>query len=110
MARYYGEVGYAVQREVRPSVWEDEITERLYFGETVERSYRFQTPQDQISNNLMLNTDFDIIADDFAIDHWSHIRYIVYGGTRWSVTSISVDRPRIHLKVGGIYNGPVPED
>ena len=69
MARYYGEVGYAVQKEVRPSVWEDVITERPYFGETVERSFRFQNPADQISNNLMLNTDFDIIADAFAIDH-----------------------------------------
>jgi hypothetical protein len=110
MARYYGEVGYAVQKEVRPSVWEDVITERPYFGETVERSFRFQNPADQISNNLMLNTDFDIIADAFAIDHFSNIRYIVYGGTRWSITSVSIDDPRIHLKVGGIYNGPIPED
>lgn len=109
MARYHGEVGYAIQTETRPSVWEDVITERLYFGETVERSVRFQSVPDQISNNLMLNTDFDIIADAFAIDHWSHIRYITYGGTRWEVTTVSVDRPRIHLKVGGIYHGPTPE-
>ena len=110
MARYYGKVGYAVQKEIRPSVWEDVITERLYFGETVDRSFRFQNPVDQISNNLMLNTDFDIIADDFAIDHFSNIRYIVYGGTRWCITSVSYDKPRIHLKVGGVYNGPVPKN
>lgn len=110
MARYYGKVGYAIQQEIRPSVWEDVITERPYFGETVERSFRFQTPPDQLSNNLMLNTDFDIIADAFAIDHFSHLRYIVYAGTRWEITSVSYDEPRIHIRVGGVYNGPTPKD
>lgn len=110
MARYYGYVGYAYQEEVRPSVWRDVVKERQYYGESIERSYRYQSVPDQVNKDLVLNTDFEIIADGFAIDHWSNIRYIVYGNARWEVVSVNYKRPRIHLRIGGIYHGPTPED
>ena len=33
MAKFYGKIGYAVRMEIRPGVWDDEITEREYFGD-----------------------------------------------------------------------------
>ena len=60
MARFYGNVGYAIQKEVRTSIWQDVVCEQKYFGETVERSYKYQNATDQVNDNLMLNTDFDI--------------------------------------------------
>lgn len=110
MARYFGKVGYAIQTEVRPSVWEDKIFERDHHGETIDLSFRHQSSPDQVSKNLMLNMDFEIIASPFAIKHLSCMRYITYMGTRWEITTVSCDPPRIHIKVGGIYNGPTAED
>ena len=110
MNRFYGNVGYAVQVETRPGVWEDKIIERPYYGELIDKYWRNQNVADQVHDNLRLNTDIEIIANPFAIEHFSLIRYICYGGTRWVVTGVKCDYPRIHLTIGGVYNGPTPED
>lgn len=110
MARFFGKVGYADQVETRPSVWTDVITERELYGETDDMSWRYKSASDQVNNNLVLDRTFDLIVDRFAMDHYSTIRYICYGGARWEVTKLSYEYPRIHLTVGGIYHGPTPED
>jgi hypothetical protein len=42
------------------------------------------------------------------LEHFSNIRYICYGGARWVTKSLSYDKPRVHLQIGGVYNGPTP--
>lgn len=109
MARYYGKIGYAIQEEVRPSVWQDHIVEQEYFGESNNLGWRNNNVTDQVNDNLVLNTDFDIVADAFMLEHFSQIRYICYRGARWTVRSIDYDKPRVHMQIGGVYNGPLPK-
>lgn len=33
MAKFFGKIGYAISKDVRPGVWDGEITEREYFGD-----------------------------------------------------------------------------
>ena len=112
MNRFYGNVGYAIQEEVRPSVWEDRIIERPYFGELVTKGYRENYVPDNVHQDLKLDTDIEIIANPFAIEHFSKIRYVCYYGTRWIVTSarLDYDNPRIRLTIGGVYHGPTAEN
>lgn len=110
MNRFYGKVGYSNQVEVRPGVWEDQIHEHEHYGELVQKRYRNQNVQDQVHDDLRLDTDIEIIADAYAFEHFSKIRYICYGGARWVVTSVRVDHPRLYLTIGGIYNGPTAEN
>lgn len=109
MNRFYGNVGYAIQVETNKGRWEDSIVERPYYGELKDRSWRNNVAADQVHDNIRLNTDLEIIANPFAIEHFSEIRYVCYGGARWVVTGITCKYPRIHLTLGGIYNGPIPE-
>lgn len=110
MARFFGKIGYAYQAETRPSVWTDVVTEREYYGESDDRSWVYRNTNDQVNKDLKLDMVFDIIVDAYAIQHFSNIRYICYGGARWEVTKLSYDHPRLHLTIGGIYHGPTPED
>jgi hypothetical protein len=108
MARYYDKVGYGIQQEVRKSVWQDVIVEQPYFGETLDLGYKYQSETDHANDNLNLDTEFEVIADAFMLEHFSQIRYICYGGARWKVTGLKYDPPRVHIRVGGVYNGPTP--
>ena len=45
MAKFYGKIGYAVRMEIRPGVWDDEITEREYFGDLLRNTSRYQTSE-----------------------------------------------------------------
>jgi hypothetical protein len=109
MVKFYGEVGYGdtVESPVGSGVYKDVITERPYFGE-VNRADRRLVSGDQLNNDLSLNNSISIVADAYANEHIFAMRYIKWQGARWDVTNVSVERPRLILRLGGIYNGPTP--
>lgn len=105
MARFFGKVGYAVEEEKRPGVWiNNQIREVDYIGDVVNVRYKHNT-SDKITDDLGVTDEISILADEFAFEHCSNIKYVWYIGARWKVTSVKVRRPRIILQLGGIYNG-----
>lgn len=104
MSRYFGAVGYALTRETSPGVYIDEVLERYYYGDTIS-NFRRTDSGDFINNSITLNTKFSILADPFAYENFYGIRYVEYMGNKWKVTNVEVQRPRLILTVGGIYNG-----
>jgi len=42
MAKYYGVIGYAIQKETAPGVWEDTIIEKNYRGDVILNQQRWQ--------------------------------------------------------------------
>ena len=49
-----------------------------------------------------------ILADPFAYQNFSNIKYVEYMDALWNVESIEVQQPRLILNVGGVYNGQTP--
>lgn len=108
MARFYGIIGYVKSAEKAPSVYEDIVTEKTYFGNFV-RDSRHWTSSGGVNDDLTFNHTISIIADDFATKNLGFIKYVIISGCRVSVTGIEVQRPRIILTLGGLYNGPLPD-
>lgn len=108
MAKFYGNVGY-VQDEVEtaPGVWTTAVEEKPYYGDVVRNSRKIDN-NDVINNNLSVGNSINISADEFAYDHIFSIAYVVWRGVRWIVADVTVERPRLILRLGGIYNGPTP--
>lgn len=105
MAKYYGKVGYVKTVEIEPGLWDEQPTESEYFGDTLQNTIRSTMPIDSTNRDFILNVQISIVADPYAIDHFSEIRYAEYMGTMWSVTSANPQYPRILLTLGGLYNG-----
>lgn len=105
MARYYGQVGYAQTMETRPGVWEEKITERDYYGDVI-RHIRKLEDGESINDSPVLNNSVSVVADPFAYQNMLAIRYIRWMGCLWKVTNVEVQRPRLILTLGGVYNGP----
>jgi hypothetical protein len=108
MNRFFGKVGYGVTVQTRPGVHEDQIVERSHFGDVVRNSLKFREGQ-SVNNDLSVGNSISIVADAYANAHFSSIRYVEWAGARWSVTEIEIQSPRLILRLGGVYNGPVPE-
>lgn len=104
MAKYYGLVGYAETVEISPGVWEEQITERPYYGDLMRNSRRLQTAN-QLNDNLNISNELSIVSDPFAERNFHAIRYATYMGTKWKVTNVEVSYPRLTLTLGGVYNG-----
>jgi hypothetical protein len=108
MAKFHGEIGYGETAETPPDsgVWVDSITERLYFGDVVRNAASNQEGE-QLNNDISVSNSISIVADAYANENFHAIRYIKWMGSLWSVTEVEVQRPRLLLRLGGVYNGPV---
>lgn len=107
MAKFYGPIGFAVSKETRPGVWQDEIVERKYRGDVNRISRRLQST-DQVNDDITISNEFSILADPFANGNCHSMRYVQYMGARWKVSNVEVKYPRLILTIGGLYNGPTP--
>ena len=103
MARYHGYVGYAIDVEAYPGVWEEQISEHEYFGDVLKNRINMQ--QGSVVNaKITISNSISIIADPFAFEHVYAMRYVTYLGKKWSIANVSIERPRLILTLGGLYN------
>lgn len=105
MARFFGEVGFAESKEIRPGVWDDIIVEKKYYGDIVRNSRRFQDGQ-TITDNVSVENSVSIVADAYASGSIDAMRYVRWMGTLWEISTVEVQSPRLTLRLGGVYNGP----
>lgn len=104
MAKFKGAIGYVSQVETAPGVWEDQATEKNYRGDVILNQERWQ-PTEGANDNLNLDNSISIIADNYAYANLGYIKYIVWHRQKWKVQSLAINRPRIVLQIGGLYNG-----
>lgn len=102
MAKYYGKVGYAMATETAPSVWENEIIEREYYGDVLSVSKRYQNTE-HVNDNIEISNRISIVADPFAYENFLYICYVTWYGHKWKVSSVDVKYPRLILSIGGVY-------
>lgn len=103
MAKWFGAIGYAETVETSPGVWEEQITERYYYGELRRNSRRLQT-SDKVNDDIAINNELSIVADPYAYQNFYAMRYVKKLGTMWKITDVQVEYPRLTLSLGGLYN------
>lgn len=106
MARFYGEIGYAgVTVEVRPGVWKDGVVEYPYYGDVILNSRGLESG-DKVNDDISVGNSISIVADAYAREHMFAMRYIRWQGVLWKINTVTEERPRLLLRLGGVYNGP----
>ncbi len=103
MAKFFGTVGYLIEEETRPDIYEPKIIERHYFGDVMKRSRRLQST-DKINDDVILSVEISIVADEFANENIMNICWVEYCGAKWKATVVEKSYPRITLSLGGLYN------
>lgn len=108
MVKFYGKVGYGETVETRPGVWDDVIVEHYHYGDVVRNSRTLQTGE-KVNNDLSVGNSISIVADAYANNHFWAMKYIEWQGALWIVADVTVQAPRLLLRLGGVYDGPRPE-
>ena len=103
MARYCGKIGFVKTVETSPGVYTNEATEKKYYGDVLSVRLKWQ-PTDSLNDNFTVNNQISIIADKFAFENFSIIKYVDWQGILWKVTGVEVRYPRLILTIGGEYN------
>lgn len=105
MKKFYGNVGYVETVEVTPGYWGPQETIRPYYGDWIRYSSKFQISSDSTNDDKNIANELSIMADPYADQHFSDMRFVEYMGVRWKITAVTPQRPRLILTVGGLYNG-----
>lgn len=103
MAKWYGKIGYAETVETEPGIWEEQITERPYYGDIVRNTRRLQTSSN-VNDNVNVSNEISIVADPYANQNFHAMRYVEFMGAKWKIETVEVQYPRLVLSIGGVYN------
>lgn len=104
MAKWFGVIGFAETVETAPDVWTEQITKRNYYGDLRRNTRRLQA-SDQLNDDINVANELSIVADPYAVSHFHSMRYVEFADAKWKVTNVEVQRPRLILTLGGLYNG-----
>lgn len=108
MAKFYGMIGFAEVQEGtgdRIGIDEDVIIEKPYYGDVLRVSRKYEHGE-SVLDELKIDNRISIIADAYAQNNFFRMKYIQWMGTLWNITGVEVERPRLILTIGGVYNGP----
>lgn len=105
MAKWFGKVGYSETVETAPGVWDPQDTVHEYYGEVKRNSTRWNGNSESTNDDLTVNVQISIVADPFAIEKFYSMKWIEYMGTKWKITNVEPQFPRLLLTLGGVYNG-----
>lgn len=104
MSKYYGKIGFGITTEVTPGVYEVQTQERAYYGDVYKISRQYDKGEG-LNDNLNINNEISILADPFACSNFHAMRYIEWMDSKWKITNVTVEYPRLRLSIGGLWNG-----
>ncbi len=107
MAKYCGMIGFRETVETEAGIWEPSITEHRHYGEVIKNYVRnaYEAEYTTTNKTPQCNNTLSILADPYAFENFHNIIYAVYMGTKWTVSNVEVQYPRLLLSLGGVYSG-----
>jgi hypothetical protein len=104
MAKFTGRVGYITQDETAPGVWSPVENSVVMKGDVLRLSSNTQN-DDKVNSDITLNHRVSLLGDAYSFAKYYNIKWIEIDGQKWEVSSVEVQRPRIIVTLGGVWNG-----
>lgn len=102
--KWSGLIGYYIDEEVKPDIWQASIKTFKAKGNMRQISKRSQTT-DGVIDAITLNNELELIANPFINDILYSLKYVTYMNAEWKITNVRVQYPKIYLTLGDVYNG-----
>lgn len=104
MAKFFGKIGFETTVETSQDIYEESIIEKDYYGDVI-RNRRLLQSNSKINEDINISNQISIVADPFANNNFHSMRYVEWMGSKWKITDVEVQYPRLILSIGGLYNG-----
>lgn len=106
MAKFYGQIGFVqtVENPPESGIWEQQVTERNYYGDVNKAVRRWESAQ-KVNDDINVSNEISILSDPYVTQNIPWIKYVLWNGAKWKVSSVEVQYPRLILSLGGVYNG-----
>jgi len=99
------QLGFLLEEsETKPGIWERSIVEKPYPAD-ISRVYSTRIPDNSQNISKKLNLSFSVYLDAFINDNLENLTYIQYKGQNYIIEELSPLRPKLTIRIGGLYNG-----
>lgn len=103
MAKWSGKIGFSNQVEVEPGIWEEQVLEKLFYGDFYKNAKRPESSS-EVNSPITISNQISFIADAYANENFHKILYATYMGVKWRINSVEVQYPRLIIELGGEYH------
>lgn len=103
MAKFYGQIGFATTKEVKPGIYKEVIEEKSYYG-NLTKSSRSLYSSEYANDDINISNTISVVADPYSLQHIFNMRYVIFQGAKWKIKNVEVKERRIDLTVGGLWN------
>ena len=105
MNRVIIKLGFSYTRDDGHGVWKQVNTEKVYKAEITSHKWYLNREKDTPNVSYKTGESFSVLMDSFLQENLGYITYVVLNGVKWDISSIDVQRPRVHITPGGMYHG-----
>ena len=70
----------------------------------MNRNTRRLQSSGNLNDNIVIANELSIVADPYANENFHAMRYVEFMGTKWKISSVEVQYPRLILTLGDGYN------
>lgn len=102
--KFYGTIGFSYEEETNPGIWETISEEHQAYGDVLSNVRKWETDSD-VNDDLNVSNQISVVASRFFFEHLGAMKYVLWNGTKWKIRSATINRPRIILTLGGVWNG-----
>lgn len=107
--KWYGKVGFEFDRDVGDGITEPVIEEKNYYGDILNNTLR--NDDSHIVTDYTVTNRISIVSDPYVMRNLHKIVYVtLMGGSKWRVTSVEMQYPRLILSIGKLYKEDTRED
>ena len=107
MPKSYILIGFAEEVETAPSVFQEVVTEKR-FSADIKRDTGGRSDAEKVNLDFTVGNTFSILANSETNNKLHAMRYVRWRGSRWTISDVSVEPPRLVLRLGGLYSGNTP--
>lgn len=79
------------------------MVERPYYGDVIRNTRRYEKGE-HLHDNLNVDNRISILADAYANENFHNMKYVVWMGSKWKITNVEVERPRLILTISNVWN------
>lgn len=110
MSKWYGKIGFGIPITIpHTGISTDSIVEKQYYGDIL-KNYRRWNSGDKVNDDLFIQNELSVVADEFAYMNVATMRYVEISGTKWNIDNVTIEHPRLRISLGSVYTGPLPGD
>lgn len=104
MAIYHDYVGFVTTvEEGNAGVWVPQVNEVKMMGKVLQNQRTYSVTENA-NTEIRISNKISVVASPYAIENFQYIKYAVWHGVKWAVTSVDVKYPRLVLTLGGLYH------